>query len=209
MEGPLERSERGPSIPRRVRWWGLSFCGWSSCAAALLETVAVAVHSQDANVMGEPVQQCAGEAFRAVDFGPLLEGQVRGDEGRSALIALAELLEEQLGAGLGQRHEAQFIDDEQLIADDLLLEAEQLLKTKEFNSLTRSLTQPISVSTCDEFTELALGLCNRVDLGPGQLYRLVGVGLSNFLLDEAVADNDVPSNETDGSAWSARHDLYQ
>ncbi len=71
------------------------------------------------------------------------------------------------------------------------------LKTKEFNSLTRSLTQPTSVSTCDEFTELALRLSNRVDLGPQQLYRLVGVGLSNFLLDEAVLDNDAPSNETD------------
>ena len=34
---------------------------------------------------------------------------------------------EHLGSGLGQGHEAEFIDDEQLIAGDLLLEAEQLL----------------------------------------------------------------------------------
>jgi DNA polymerase-4 len=27
---------------------------------------------------------------------------------------------------------------------------------------------------------IALGLCRRVDLSPTQLYRLVGVGLSNF-----------------------------
>ena len=77
--------------------------------------------------MGEAVEQGSGEAFGAEDFGPFLEGQVAGHQGGAALVALAENLEEQFGAGLGQRHEAQFIDDQQLIAGDLLLEAEQLL----------------------------------------------------------------------------------
>src|ERR1700677_825266 len=77
--------------------------------------------------MGEPVEQGACESSRAEDFGPLLEGQVRGDEGRSTLVALAEHLEQQFGAGFGQRHEPQFVNDQQLIAGDLLLEAEQLL----------------------------------------------------------------------------------
>ena len=77
--------------------------------------------------MGEPIEQSAGEAFGAKDLGPFLEGQVRGDQGGAALVALAEHLEQQLGSGLGQGHEAEFIDDEQLIAGDLLLEAEQLL----------------------------------------------------------------------------------
>ncbi|WP_158792157.1 DNA polymerase IV [Granulicella sp. L60] len=72
------------------------------------------------------------------------------------------------------------------------------LKTKEFNSLTRSLTQPSSISTCAELTELALSLRSRIDLGPRQLYRLVGVGLSNFLLDEAAANDDAPASEMDG-----------
>lgn len=54
------------------------------------------------------------------------------------------------------------------------------LKTKEFSSLTRSLTLATPVSSCEEFVTVALGLCRRVDLGPTQLYRLVGVGLSNF-----------------------------
>ena len=76
--------------------------------------------------MGEPVEQGAGEPFGAEDLGPFLEGQVRGYQGRAALVALAEHLEEQLGAGLRQGHEAQFIDDEQFVAGDLLLEAEQL-----------------------------------------------------------------------------------
>jgi DNA polymerase-4 len=54
------------------------------------------------------------------------------------------------------------------------------LKTKEFNSLTRSLTPPVPPSSCDELTGIALALRERVELGPKQLYRLVGVGLSNF-----------------------------
>jgi len=57
------------------------------------------------------------------------------------------------------------------------------LKTKEFQSLTRSLTLRGPVASCEAFTELALTLCERVELGPHQLYRLVGVGLSNFLYE--------------------------
>lgn len=57
------------------------------------------------------------------------------------------------------------------------------LKTKEFSSLTRSLTLAMPVPSCEEFVNVALGLCRRVDLGPTQLYRLVGVGLSNFQIE--------------------------
>ena len=54
------------------------------------------------------------------------------------------------------------------------------LKTKEFNTLTRSLTSPVMPASLEEFTVVALSLRERVDLSPGQLFRLVGVGLSNF-----------------------------
>ena len=54
------------------------------------------------------------------------------------------------------------------------------LKTKEFQSLTRSLTPEAPPSTQQEFIDIALRLCERVELGSQQLYRLVGVGLSNF-----------------------------
>ncbi len=57
------------------------------------------------------------------------------------------------------------------------------LKTKEFNSLTRSVTPSVPPSSCDELTTIALALRERVELGPKQLFRLVGVGLSNFQLD--------------------------
>lgn len=72
----------------------------------------------------EAVEQRSGETFGAEDLGPLGERQVRGQHGEATLVALAEHLKEQLGSGLRQRHEAEFIDDEQLVASDLLLKAQ-------------------------------------------------------------------------------------
>jgi DNA polymerase IV len=54
------------------------------------------------------------------------------------------------------------------------------LKTKEFKILTRSLTPPAPPASCEELIEIALSLRSRVNLPPTQLYRLIGVGLSNF-----------------------------
>jgi DNA polymerase-4 len=54
------------------------------------------------------------------------------------------------------------------------------LKTSEFKILTRSHTPSAPPSFCEELTELALRLRERVSLGPQQLYRLVGIGLSHF-----------------------------
>ncbi|MGC8550147.1 MAG: DNA polymerase IV [Acidobacteriaceae bacterium] len=54
------------------------------------------------------------------------------------------------------------------------------LKTKEFAIYTRSLTPAEPPASCEELTEIALALRDRVDLGAQQLYRLVGVGLSHF-----------------------------
>ena len=54
------------------------------------------------------------------------------------------------------------------------------LKTKEFKILTRSHTPGFPPSSCEELTDIALQLRERVDLGSHQRYRLVGVGLSNF-----------------------------
>ena len=54
------------------------------------------------------------------------------------------------------------------------------LKTTEFKILTRSHTPDSPPSSCHELTDIALKLRERVNLGPHQLFRLVGVGLSNF-----------------------------
>ena len=63
-------------------------------------------------MVGEPVQQRAGEAFRTEHLGPLIEGQVGGDQDGAALVALAEDLEEE------------FADDQQDEAGHLPLEVQ-------------------------------------------------------------------------------------
>jgi len=54
------------------------------------------------------------------------------------------------------------------------------LKTAEFKILTRSLTPAEPVGSCEELVSMALALRERVQRGPEQRYRLIGVGLHNF-----------------------------
>lgn len=54
------------------------------------------------------------------------------------------------------------------------------LKTAEFQILTRSMTPLTPPASCEELTEIALALRERVNFAPRQRFRLVGVGLSNF-----------------------------
>jgi DNA polymerase IV len=58
------------------------------------------------------------------------------------------------------------------------------LKTKEFSTLTRSLTPPEMPGSAEGVAAVALSLFSRVELGANQLFRLVGVGLSNFQSSE-------------------------
>ena len=78
---------------------------------AALESVALAVYLQDVDVMGEPVQQCPGEALRAEDLGPFVERKVGGHHCGSPLVALAEDLEEEFRPGRGQWDKVQLVDD--------------------------------------------------------------------------------------------------
>ena len=54
------------------------------------------------------------------------------------------------------------------------------LKTAEFSVLSRSQTPASPVASCDELTNIALALREKVRMEPGQRFRLVGVGLANF-----------------------------
>jgi hypothetical protein len=76
----MERSGRGPAPPaacgdREAGRGGSAAGGWLPFTTALLEAVAVAVHLQDVDMMGEPVEQgsaliipianhSSGEAFQ-------------------------------------------------------------------------------------------------------------------------------------------------
>lgn len=63
------------------------------------------------------------------------------------------------------------------------------LKTSAFEILTRSLTLASPLTSADELTSVALSLRDRVQRAPAQLYRLVGVGLTNF---RQPAELDLP-----------------
>jgi DNA polymerase-4 len=54
------------------------------------------------------------------------------------------------------------------------------LKTADFHILTRSHTPPLPPQSESEFVDIAASLRGRVELPETTLYRLVGVGLSNF-----------------------------
>jgi DNA polymerase IV len=65
------------------------------------------------------------------------------------------------------------------------------LKTSEFRILTRSHTPGCPPSSCEELTQIALSLRERIGLGPKQKFRLVGVGLTNFFHPEEEAGQSV------------------
>jgi hypothetical protein len=73
-------------------------------------------------VVDEPVDQGRGHHRVAQDLAPLLEGAVRGDDDRAALVAARDEREQQVGRLALERQVADLVDDEQVVA----LEAAQL-----------------------------------------------------------------------------------
>ena len=65
-----------------------------SLRSALREAVGLAVHFQDVDVVGQTIEQRAGQTFLAERGVPLVERQVRGDDGGTAFIALADQFEQ-------------------------------------------------------------------------------------------------------------------
>src|SRR5271167_597931 len=88
---------------------------------ALFEAIAVAVHFEDMDVVGQPIEQRAGQPLGPEHAGPLVERQIAGDEGGAALVTLTEDLEQELRAGRRQGHIAELIDDQQLVTGQLAL----------------------------------------------------------------------------------------
>jgi hypothetical protein len=61
------------------------------CLLAGGEPIAFAVHLQDVDMMGEPVEQGAGEPFGAEYGSPFIERQIAGDQRGATFLALADL----------------------------------------------------------------------------------------------------------------------
>ena len=80
----------------------------------MLEAEAVAVELKDVDVVGQPVEERAGEPLGAHHGRPFVKGKIGGDDGRAAFMALAEHVEQQLGAGARKRDIARLVDDQEL-----------------------------------------------------------------------------------------------
>ena len=113
-----------PGQPRSRRSGRLGFWGVPPFLA-LFESEALAVHFQDVDMVGQAIQQGSGQAFGTEDFRPFIERQIGGDDHRASLVALRDGFEQKFGAGFGQRHEAELIDDQQMLAGELFLQAQK------------------------------------------------------------------------------------
>jgi hypothetical protein len=88
------------------------------------EPEAVAVHLEDMDVMREAVEERAGEPLGAEHGRPLVERQIARDQRAASFVALAEDLEQQLGPSRRERHIAEFVYDQELVAGELTLKTQ-------------------------------------------------------------------------------------
>ena len=89
----------------------------------LAQAIALSIGFQDVATMCEPIQEGDGEPFGTKDFSPFLEGEVGGDHEALLLVCPANHLEEEFGAGLGERHIAQLIEEQEMKELPLFVEA--------------------------------------------------------------------------------------
>jgi len=73
------------------------------------------------------------------------------------------------------------VEEEARVARTVVLK----LKTSDFNIITRSHTPETPIASGAELVEIALWLQEKVGMDPATLFRLVGVGMSNFADPEA------------------------
>src|ERR1700751_1593524 len=70
--------------------------------------------------MCEPVEQRGCHHGIAEDTWPFTEGQISRDDDRSALIELADEMEEQLPAGLSKGQIAEFVENGKVFAGEII-----------------------------------------------------------------------------------------
>ena len=85
-------------------------CLGSSSGSGLFHAVGVAVGDDDVAVVQEPVEHADGGGVFGQEPAPGLEGPVRADAEGAAFVGGGDEPEQQLGAGVVQRGEAEFVD---------------------------------------------------------------------------------------------------
>jgi hypothetical protein len=88
--------------------------------AAALEAPAVIAGFDDVAMMGQAIEQCGCHLGVAEHARPFTEGQVGGDDDRCAFIEPADEMEQKLAAGLGERQIAEFVEDDEVHASQMI-----------------------------------------------------------------------------------------
>ena len=69
--------------------------------------------------MGQPIKHDGRHFGVAEHLWPIGEGEIGGDPAASVFIELADEMEEQLAAGLAERQIAEFVDDDEIVTQQL------------------------------------------------------------------------------------------
>ena len=85
-----------------------------------LEAIAVSVGRQHGGVVHDAVDDGRGGGRIQEHLGPAGERQIRRDDEAPALVAAADEAEQEVGAGLVERHVAELVDDDHVEAGELV-----------------------------------------------------------------------------------------
>ena len=94
---------------------------WRS--GAVFEAPAFVAGLDDVAVVSETIEQRRRHLRIAEHAWPFAKGEVGGDDDRGALIETADQMEQQLAAGLGEGQIAEFVEDDEVEAREIIGES--------------------------------------------------------------------------------------
>src|SRR6516164_9675231 len=92
-------------------------------SGAVLEAPALVAGLDDVAMVSEAVEEGCGHLRVTEHARPIAEGEVGGDDDRGALVGPADQMEQQLTAGLGEGEIAEFIEDDEVEAREIIGDA--------------------------------------------------------------------------------------
>ncbi len=92
-------------------------------SASVFEAPAGIAGLDDVAVVGEAIEHGGGHLGVAEHLRPIGEGEIGRDQQRGVLVELADEMEQQLATGLAKRQVAEFVDDDEIVAQQFLGEA--------------------------------------------------------------------------------------
>jgi hypothetical protein len=92
-------------------------------SSSVLEAPALIACFDDIAMVCEPIEHGGGHLGVAEDLRPIGESEVRGDDDGGIFVELADQVEQQLRAGLAERQIAEFVDHDEIVAQQSLNDA--------------------------------------------------------------------------------------